>query len=152
MFTINEPVTVRGYIQDSAVISPENSVMTSCRDQYSVTIEVEEPTVLDELDMAFDLNAHPAMESSSNWRIGGTHRSITSFSIVPPRLGGIKRGLMAEEIKQGTLVDVRLKPVIRELDSETLNTLLLIGVSLVDRSVEGETMIPPADELEKYCF
>lgn len=147
MFTTNidEPCTIRGYVLDSAVISPMNGVMTNCLDEYNITIELEDPTVEEELQMVFDLNDHPHLVSSANWKLPDVDRSVTAYSIVEPRLGGMKRGLHSEEIKTGTLVDLRCKATIKELDYECLHTLQIIGVSIVDRCAEEEALDYPED-------
>ena len=143
---IDEPCTIRGYVLDSAVISPMNGVMTNCLDEYNITIELEDPCVAEELEMVFDLNDHPQLESSANWKLPNVDRSVTAYSIVEPRLGGIKRNAFTEEIKTGTLVDLRCKAVIKELDQECLHTLQIIGVSIVDRVAEEEAFEVSEDD------
>lgn len=148
---IDEPCTIRGYVLDSAVISPMNGVMTHCLDEYNITIELEDPCVADELEMVFELNDHPQLESSANWKLPGVDRSVTAYSIVEPRLGGISRhSAHAEEIKVGTLVDLRCKAVIKELDQECLHTLQIIGVSIVDRAEEEVVEASEDDELYNF--
>ena len=132
--TINEPVSIYGYVVDAALVSPDNTVMTNERDQYSVVLELEDPEQIEDFEIEFKDHDHNSLPTTSDWCFDRGMCRIHAKSVIAPRLEGIKG-----EPASATRVLLRCKPVVKELDEAIIHTIQIVYVQAA----------PLADEFEE---
>ena len=128
-FNLDKPATVRGYIMDSAILSPENSIFTNERDQYSITLELEDGWLYEELEALYRMNTHNALPHMRDWKNSGGAGWITMKSLIEPRVLWPENLKQNKELKRGHLVSVDFRPILKVLDESAFETLVIISIN-----------------------
>lgn len=121
-YHLDSPTSIRGYVTDSAIVSPENTLLTGERDQYQITIEPENPYSIDDLEQMFRLEGHPHLEHKGDWKQSPS--LLTFKSLIKPRTEK-----EVSEFSAGQLVRVDFRPMLNVMDANAFETLVLISVT-----------------------
>jgi len=108
-------------------------MFTGDRDIYQVTIEVFDYMDFINLELFFSQLEHPHLTTEGDWNAAGEQQCQVTFLSTrkPYRL---EKGW---EPREGEMVAVDFRPMVKELDTALYQTCVLISCRKADEDVEG---------------
>lgn len=124
-YELEKPLTLVGFVKQSNIINPTSSLLRA-KEEYQVTIELEEPYLHWDLSALYEQHRGQLPSVEQDWCVDlGV---VTAKSLIQPR---VKYG---DDIEQGelsahTLVSIDCRPSVKELNGAEYHTLVLISIN-----------------------
>lgn len=125
MFNLNTPTSLVGFVKQSNIATPTSSLFRE-KEEYVITIELEEPYLQCDLSNLFDQHRGQLPSVTQDWNSGPG--VITVKSLIKPR---VRYGSESEqgELQINTLVSVDCRPCVKELDGVEYHSLVMISIN-----------------------
>ena len=125
-YELGQPLTLVGFIKQSNIVKPTSSLLRA-KEEYAVTIELEEPYLQWDLSSLFDQHRGQLPSVNQDWN--SDLGVVTAKSLIQPRIKYGSDVVEQGELSANTLVSIDCRPSIKELDGVEYHSLVLISIN-----------------------